>query len=48
VQGACAGKVVKLHCCHLKDIDTGEVLRFRHNEHENTIEEGVRLLRPPT
>jgi DNA polymerase I-like protein with 3'-5' exonuclease and polymerase domains len=42
--GLVPGKVVKLHCCHLKDIDTGEVLRFRHNEHENTIEEGVRLL----
>lgn len=37
-------EITKIHCLAIKDIDTGQEYRFRHNDEEDTIEHGVYML----
>lgn len=42
--GLLLDEITKIHCLHMKDRETGEILRFRRNHVEDTIEQGVILL----
>lgn len=37
-------KLTRIHCLVIRHYETGEVFIFRQNEHENTIEHGIRML----
>lgn len=37
-------QMTKIHCLCIRIFETGEVFRFRHNENENTIWEGVQMI----
>ena len=37
-------KLTRVHCLHIRDMERGKTYRFRQNDEENTIEDGVAML----